>query len=127
MDDPLHCEPAPGALCFLLTARRGGRLSRGMTLRVRVIRAPAAGARPKRGGSERHARGRHAKRHHERCDQQRNALSHLLTSFTYPKQNRLTSPPARAEGVAGCATGSARFLSAHLRGGLLSLYFGLSC
>src|SRR5215218_6848269 len=29
--------------------------------------------------------------------------------------------------IAGCATGSARLLSAHSWGGLLSLYFGLSC
>src|SRR3954453_20672711 len=33
--------------------------------------------------------------------------------------------PTTAFSVAGCATGSARLLSAHNRGGLLSLYFGL--
>src|SRR5215211_2285281 len=33
--------------------------------------------------------------------------------------------PTTALSVVGCATGSARLLSAHNRGGLLSLYFGL--
>src|SRR5215213_4341143 len=33
--------------------------------------------------------------------------------------------PTTAFSVAGCATGSARLLSAHNWGGLLSLYFGL--
>src|SRR5829696_7844685 len=61
---------------------------------------------------EGHAGERHAKCHHDRRDQQRNALPHLLTSFLLsPKQNRHTSLGE----IAGCATGSTRpSFSAHL-------------
>ena len=48
-------------------------------------------------------------------------LPQALTSFTFSK--RKTGPPL-LRGVAGCATGSARLLGAHLyEGGLRSLYF----
>jgi hypothetical protein len=73
---------------------------------------------------ERHTPKRHRQRQHQRRDQQRNALPHLFSPpFLIQEQNRLTSPPARAEVVAGCATGSVRPFSAHLcQGELLSLY-----
>ncbi len=68
----------------------------------------------------REAPERHRQRQHQRCDQQRDALPHSshLPSLFLQKENRPTSSE-----VAGCATGSTRFLSAHLdEGGLQSLY-----
>jgi hypothetical protein len=51
---------------------------------------------------------------------------HLLYHPTPTAKNRLTA--LAGEDVAGCATGSARFLSAHLSSGLLSLYIvGFPC
>jgi hypothetical protein len=62
----------------------------------------------------RHTPKRHRKRQNQRRDQQRNALSHL-SSHLLPIFSKDTKPahPSRKE-IAGCATGSARPLSAHL-------------
>jgi hypothetical protein len=48
---------------------------------------------------------------------------HHLHSFAAPSKDKTDH---RYSSVAGCATGSARLLSAHSWDGLLSLYFGLS-
>src|SRR5918995_1642060 len=48
-----------------------------------------------------------------------------LKALSPPFAQSETQPTTAFFSVAGCATGSARLLSAHNWGGLLSLYFGL--
>jgi hypothetical protein len=97
---------------------------------------------------ERHTSERHRQRQHERRDQHRNALAHKVPFFLgtsgyvtvvvlccvpveapplplSPAANeKPASPPAAAQDVAGCATGSARLLLKRpsYEGGLQSLY-----
>ena len=63
-----------------------------------------------KGGGLRRERSRNTKRHrkrqHKSRDQQRNALSHLLTSSPYFLQNKTGLPLTHMREIAGCATGS---------------------